>query len=90
MILCGWIGGILLDLVVFASLTNVLRCIYLCSKVEPGIIPKVRSNSIDYQRPYKVTYRDQNEASQKGVIPVDSYFGLKHFKIVSADQPITE
>jgi len=59
--LCGWIGGILIDLVFFLSFVNVLRCLFLCSKVEPGIIPQVRSNAVDYQRPYKVTYKDQNE-----------------------------
>ena len=32
--------------------------LYLCATVEPGIIPKIRSKAVNYQKPYKVTYQD--------------------------------
>ena len=57
-ILCNnWIGGVLIVIVYFISLFNVLRCLLLCASIEPGIILKIKSELINYERPYKVTYR---------------------------------
>ena len=55
-ILLDWIGGAFLALFYFISLANVLRVLYLCASVEPGILPKLSSKVINYDRPYKVAY----------------------------------
>ena len=46
--LFGWIGGAFACLAYLISLVNVLRVLYLCATVEPGIIPKIRSRTINY------------------------------------------
>jgi len=47
--------------VYFASLANNLRVLYMCAAVEPGIIPKIRSKAVNYQRQYQVTYREAED-----------------------------
>ena len=67
-------------LLYFASLFNVLRILYLCASVEPGIVPKLPSKIINYDRPYKVAYETG--------IPQDTpeaYFSMKKFKICPSD-----
>jgi len=55
--LAGWVGGVPICLVEAFSLVVALRALYLTATVEPGIIPKIRSKSVNYQKTYKVTYR---------------------------------
>ena len=43
------------------SFINVLRVLYLCSRTEPGIIPKLRSKQINYNKKYHVTYKTPEE-----------------------------
>ena len=43
------------------SFINVLRVLYLCSRTEPGIIPKLRSKQINYNKKYHVTYKAPEE-----------------------------
>ena len=59
--------------------------LYLCSSTEPGIIPKIRSKSVNYQKPYKVTYQDADDRGvvEKQMQPVEAFFSLKSFKVVS-------
>ena len=46
--LLGWLGGTLFLLIYLPSFINTLRILYLCSRTEPGIIPKLQSKLIDY------------------------------------------
>jgi len=46
--LAGWAGGILICLAYAFSLGITLRTLYMCATVEPGIIPKIRSKSVNY------------------------------------------
>lgn len=86
-LLCGWVGGFILAILYAVSLANVLRCLYLVSRVEPGIIPKVKSKVINYTRPYKVTYRESDDPSDvtKELNPIEAYFSVSHFKICPED-----
>ena len=59
--LAGWIGGALIFLLYWVSFINMCRMLHLCSTVEPGIIPKIRSKELNYQRAYKVMYRTPEE-----------------------------
>lgn len=59
--LCGWIAGVFVCLLYIVSLGNVLRVLYLCASVEPGIIPKIRAKAVNYQKPYKVVYQDADD-----------------------------
>ena len=59
--IAGWWGTVLLGLPYLASLLNVLRNLYLCAMTEPGIIPKVRSQEINYNKTYFVAYRSADE-----------------------------
>ena len=59
--IAGWYGTVLLGLPYLASLLNVLRNLYLCAMTEPGIIPKVRSQEINYNKTYFVAYRSADE-----------------------------
>ena len=61
----GVIGGSLIAILYFISFANVLRCLYLCSRVEPGILPRVKSKVINYERMYKVIYREDIEIAQE-------------------------
>ena len=61
--LFGWIGGPIACLAYLCSLVNVLRVLYLCATTDPGIIPKIRARSINYQKTYNVTYREPDEIS---------------------------
>ena len=75
-ILAGWAGGTFLALVYLVSLANVLRILYLCASVEPGILPKLSSKVINCERPYKVAY----DARAPQDTPAN-YFSVKKFKI---------
>ena len=83
--LCGWAGGIFICLLYIVSLANVCRVLYLCASTEPGIIPKIRSKSVNYVKPYKVTYQDADDRDDvvKQMQPVEAFFSLKSFKVVT-------
>ena len=59
--MCGWFGGAVISIIYGLSLANSMRILYLCATVEPGIIPKVRSKSVNYTKVYKVSYRDEQD-----------------------------
>lgn len=59
--LVGWAGGIFICIVEAVSLFAAMRALYLCATVEPGIIPKIRSKIVNYQRTYRVTYREEED-----------------------------
>ena len=48
-------------IIYLASVTNSLRCLVLCAITDPGIIPKIASKDINYNRTYGVVYRDIDE-----------------------------
>ena len=47
------------------SFVNVLRVLYLCSRTEPGIIPKIKSRKIDYKRSFYVVYKSPEQIMQE-------------------------
>ena len=55
--LAGWFGGALIFIIYWVSFLNVMRCLHMCSTVEPGIIPKIRTKHFNYMKSYKVKYR---------------------------------
>ena len=60
-----------------------MRSLYLCATVEPGIIPKIRSKNVSYQKQYKVQYveAEDREIGTKDLTPVQAYFSLRNFKL---------
>ena len=66
-----------------ASLVNTLRILFMCAMVEPGIIPKIRSKTVPYQKAIKVAYRDVDEYEDqvKALEPVEAFFSLRNFKL---------
>ena len=80
-----WVGVIFLGIVECLPLANTLRMFILCSYTEPGVIPKVRSDKIDYNKSHYVAYRNPAEAHPEAEITTDSgkvFFSLNKFKIV--------
>lgn len=93
--LCGYIGGAFVFLAYVTSLVNVIRILYLCATVEPGIIPKIRSKTVNYTKPYKIKYREAHERATavKDLSPVEAFFSLSSFKLAedqALDPPLTE
>lgn len=81
MIIAGWGLGLLLIVLYALSLSNVLRCLYLCLTVEPGVIPRIPSDIINYDRLYKVTYRDKKGEHVRDENLIQDYFDQDHFEI---------
>ena len=59
--MAGWIGGTFVFLLEASSLFVTIRTLYMCATVEPGIIPKIRSKAINYQKTYLVEYRNDED-----------------------------
>jgi hypothetical protein len=57
----GWAYLIFGGLFYFASVFNSLRCLVLCAITDPGILPKIPSSDVNYNRSYHVAYRDIDE-----------------------------
>ena len=90
--LLGWVFGIFFDLFYLVSFLNTLRILYLCSRTEPGIIPKIRSKQIDYNKQYRVTYKTpdtimeefkEQSKQQNNQTAVQAFFSMNTFKIVT-------
>ena len=83
--LASWIGGSFIFLLYGASLFNSLRFLYNCATIEPGIIPKIRSKSVNYQRGYKVAYREEEETvvADGSLSQVEIYFSLNKFRLAN-------
>ena len=83
--MAGWVGGAFIALFYLGSFLNTMRMLYLCATVEPGIIPKIRTKSVNYQRTYKVSYRDEDDlgplSAQQNLSPVETFFSLSRFKM---------
>ena len=65
--LLGWLGGTLFLLIYLPSFINTLRILYLCSRTEPGIIPKLQSKLIDYNpnKQYRVAYKTPDQIMEE-------------------------
>ena len=63
--LLGWIGGFAFSIVYTVSFFNTLRILFLCSRTEPGIIPKIRSKQIEYNKTYQVTYKTPDKVMEE-------------------------
>lgn len=57
----GWWGLPFIDILFLVPLVNTLRLYLMCSYTEPGIIPRVRSTKIDYNKTHYVAYRIGDE-----------------------------
>ena len=77
------------------SFINVLRVLYLCSRTEPGIIPKLRSKQINYNKKYNVTYKTPEEImndfkkqknTQSSITAVESFFSTNAFKLLTQQE----
>lgn len=82
--MAGWIGGTFVCFIELSSLIVTLRTLYKCATVEPGIIPKIKSKAVNYQKTYKVTYRSDDEKLEvmQDLTPVQAFFSLRNFKLV--------
>ena len=80
--MCGWAGGVVLCVLYGLSLAVVMRVLYLCATIEPGIIPKIRSKAVNYTKVYRVSYREEEEVKSalKNLRPVEAYFSLWRFR----------
>lgn len=47
---------IFVEILYIALVLNTIRIFMLCSYTEPGIIPKIRSSKIDYNKTHYVRY----------------------------------
>lgn len=59
--LCGKIGGWFLSAAYLVSFVNLLRIHHLCRVTEPGILPRIRSKRIDYNKTYYCKYRSPGD-----------------------------
>ena len=65
-VVAGPIAGTFIILIYAASMINALRCLWLCSTIEPGIIPAIRSEKVDYERPsYMATFKNRWELARE-------------------------
>lgn len=53
----GMIGGWFIAAAYLLSFLNLLRIHHNCRNTEPGILPRIRSKKIDYNKTYYVRYR---------------------------------
>lgn len=90
----GKIGGVFIDLLYVLSLLNLLRIHHLCRNTEPGILPRIRSKKIDYNKTYNVKYRSPGRvlAEYKTVEPdikkmkTKAFFSSKQFDLVQDNE----
>ncbi len=59
----GWYGAVLIGLIELAFVGNAVRLFILATYTEPGIIPRITSNKIDYSRTHYVEYKSMEEIS---------------------------
>lgn len=78
----GWYGTFFLGIPYLMSCANTLRILLNVALTDPGIIPKIRSSSINYNRNYSVSYREKDElkvdACKTGAA---NFFSLAQFKL---------
>lgn len=92
-ILCEWFAAILVLILYITSMSVVFRCLYLCATTEPGIVPPIRSDIINYARPYQATYRefeDELVREQTQNDPIEAFFSIQKFKVYNPDQARVE
>lgn len=78
--MAGIVGAILLGLAFLLPLVNTIRMFTACTYTEPGIIPRVRSAKIDYNKTHYVAYRQPEEAEEPLADPGQEFFALNKFK----------
>ena len=82
----GWVTA-LLDILYLASLANVLRTLFLTAFTDPGIIPKIRSSEINYNRTYSVAYRSPDEIDYDHEKSAGAnFFALRQFKLKETEE----
>jgi hypothetical protein len=59
----SFVGFILLEIVYLLLIAFTLRKFMLCTYSDPGVIPKIRSSKIDYNKSYHVQYTRENTSS---------------------------
>ena len=62
--LCGKIVQWFVAVIYLVSLINTVRIHHLCRSTEPGILPRIRSKKIDYNKTYHVRYRKKEKVLQ--------------------------
>ena len=88
----GFFWGWFTALVYLVSFVNLLRILHLCGFTEPGIIPQIRSKKIDYNKQYRVQFRDpgdiladfkdENEREMTDREKALAFFSIKQFKLI--------
>lgn len=78
----GLLGSIIIGLLYLPFVINTLRLYILCSYTEPGIIPRVRSNKIDYNKTHFVQYATEQPTEVASMDPGHAFFSLNKFQSV--------
>ena len=76
----------MIGLVELAFVLNAVRLLILATYTEPGIIPRITSNKIDYNRTHYVEYKSMEEIASdpayQDLTPGQAFFSVRKFKYV--------
>ena len=82
----GWIGSVFLGIPYLISMVNSIRLVMQVALTDPGIIPKLKSSEINYNKTYNVLYRNTEELTKDDNISEGrNFFSLKQFKLSPED-----
>ena len=59
--IAGWYGTVFIGILELSLIGNAVRFFLLATYTDPGILPSVRSQKINYKRDYIVKYLSQQE-----------------------------
>ena len=59
----GWAGSVFLGIPYFLSAFNTIRLVMKVALTDPGILPKLKSSQINYNKTHSVMYRKAEELS---------------------------
>lgn len=84
----GWVAIVFLNIPYLLPVLNTLRFFMLCTYTEPGVIPKVRSAKIDYNKTHYVSYRTGQEQDTNDYRLDDfgrEFYSLSKFKTANTE-----
>ncbi len=77
-----WYGTVFIGILELCFIGNAVRFFVLATYTDPGILPAVRSQKINYNRDYLVKYMSLDELSITDINPAEAFFSLRKFKWV--------
>jgi len=87
----GWAGSVFIGIPYFLSIFNTLRLVVMVAVTEPGIIPKLKSPEINYNKSHNVFYRKKEELTKDDTkSPGANFFALKQFRASTEEEDKNE